>query len=54
MNTTFATVVMLIETTNAIKLKDITIPPSTAGKPASFMILIVFFLSHCHHIDIEL
>ena len=31
MNTTLATVVMLIETTNAIKLKDITKPPNTAG-----------------------
>ena len=42
--TTLATVVLLMETTKAIKLKDITNPPNKAGKPASFKILIVFFL----------
>ena len=44
MKTTFATVVLVIATTKAIKLSDITSPPITAGKPASFSILIVFFL----------
>ena len=42
--TTLATVVFVIATTNAIKLSDITNPPNTAGKPASFKIFIVFFL----------
>ena len=42
MNTTLATVVILIETTNAIKLKDITSPPYQGGT-ASLIILIVFF-----------
>jgi polar amino acid transport system substrate-binding protein len=36
--------VFVIATTKAIKLNDITNPPSTAEKPASLKILIVFFL----------
>ena len=39
-----ATSVLVIETTKAIKLSDITNPPNSAGTPASFKILIVFFL----------
>ena len=42
--TTFATVVLVIAKTNAMKLNDITNPPATAGKPASLKIFIVFFL----------
>ena len=42
--TTFATEVLLIDTTKAIKLKDITRPPRIAGKPASLIIWNVFCL----------
>ena len=45
MNTTLATVVLLIAKTKATKLKDITKPPSTPGKPETLIILIVFFQS---------
>ena len=42
--TTFATVVLLIATTKATKLKDKTKPPNNPGSPDSFIILRVFFL----------
>ena len=42
--TTFATEVLVIATTKAMKLNDITNPPNTAGKPAFLIIFIVFFL----------
>ena len=41
--TTFATEVLVIATTKAMKLNDITNPPNNPAKPASFKTLIVFF-----------
>ena len=44
MKTTLATVVLLIATTKAIKLKDSTNPPNKAGSPEVLIFVNVFFL----------